>query len=185
MLLSLTNINCNNKSYEKIYLEHYQKYPLMELDDYYKLTYQAVFGVKHLLVDTIKAKQYLLYELSSITSNNEELYENISIDSSIVRINLKAFKYKSYNPEILFLVMKNSAIIVSGSETIFYEYWNNLLNLINNKKIPIDPTTAKKYTLNFEKPLKEKHHSEIFIKNYDPHYRVVLKSEFEKLFYGK
>ena len=182
ILLLFMNIYCNKNIFENIYLEHYQKYPLMELVDYYKLTYQAVFGVKHLLIDSTKAKQYLLSELSSITPKNEELFKNISIDSSIVRINLKTFKYKSYNPDILFNIMKTSAEKISGSEDTFYEYWNSLLKLIDNKKILLDPIVAKKYTLYFEKPLKEKHHSEIYIKSYDPHYRVVLKSEFEKFF---
>lgn len=182
ILLCLTFcIGCNN-SMNEIFIEHHKMYPEMITKDYYKLLFQAEFGVKHLLKDTTKSKMYLISELNSVTSKDEPLYEYISRDKNIVRINLAAFKYRGLETEILFEVMKTTALLVNGSEAEFLKYWNELKILVKEKKIILDWNEISEYEKQFQTPLKEEHHSEIYIKKYDPHYRVVLKNIFEDYF---
>ena len=95
--------NCSNKSDDllNLILEHQNKYPKMEVQDVYKLLYQSVFGVKHLLKDTAMSHLYLIEEFNSVESKNEPLFENISLKNDVVRVNLKSFKYKNLSDEIV------------------------------------------------------------------------------------
>jgi hypothetical protein len=179
-LLFLTG--CNKTNMENIFITQYQKYPNMEIRDYYKLLYQAEFGVKHLLIDTLKSKQYLVEEYNSISAKNELLYEYISGDHQIIRVNLSSFKYRKFSIDSLFEVMKKSASLISSNEKSFLEQWSILKKLIEKGDIPLNHQIVSEYEKIFLNGIKEEHHSEIFINKYNPHYRVVLKEVFFSTF---
>jgi len=136
-------------SMKNIFIEHYEKYPEMRIEDFYKLLFQSEFGVKHLLDDTLKSKQYLIDEVNSILPKDEPLFENISADHKVVRINLAAFRFNNYSLDSLFGVLKKSAMLIEGNEKSFYSNWLELKKLIKNRSIEL----SLKDVSNFEKNL--------------------------------
>lgn len=175
-------MSCADPGMEKILIEQYKKYPHMQEKDYYKLLFQSEFGIKHLLIDTSESRKYLFSEMNSIEQSDEPLYEFISGDHRIIRVNLSAFKKKAMSIDLLFDVMKESAEKITGSDNNFLSIWHQLKILIEKQIIPMDIKMFIKYETQFQRPLKEEHHSETYIENYNPHYRVVLKELFDNAF---
>jgi hypothetical protein len=65
LLLTIT-INCSaqirndvKKRMQKILIEQYEKHPLMQTQDVYKLIHQAAFGSEHAVKDTVYVKNWL------------------------------------------------------------------------------------------------------------------------------
>ena len=58
--------------------KHKELRPLMEIQDVYKLLYQSILGLGHLLENHQRAKKYLYDELDNLFDNNfEELLKEI------------------------------------------------------------------------------------------------------------
>ena len=77
---------------ESLIVEHYDRRPLMRATDLYKLLYQGVFGVGHIMdegaLDWLRAEA----EKLDIEENPDEpLLEDVSADGKIVRVNLRPY----------------------------------------------------------------------------------------------
>lgn len=70
---------------------HQQLRPDLQVQDVYKILYQANFGVEHILTDTAGVRTYVLEELASMdtTDRSEPLLERISTSGEMVRVNLR------------------------------------------------------------------------------------------------
>jgi hypothetical protein len=169
--------NMNN-----ILIEHKTKYELMTVQDTYKLMYQSVFGIKHLLHDTTASKKYLNEEINSIEPKDEPLFENISPNGDVIRINLKSFKYRRLNPDILFEVMKISAREINGKNNQFEENWKSFEKAVIEKSIRFSKEELDSFSFKIGNEIKEMHHSPVYVKKYKPAYRVVKKDVFLKYF---
>ena len=165
---------------------HQKLRPGFEIQDAYKLLYQGNLGIEHIMGDTVAAKEYLEYELSSISPNqfpDEPLIENISTDTSIVRINLRPFRRLDMNSEKLWRVMVESAQRYPKVDEKFIYNWKLCLKLCEEGKLNFD---VEKVRL-FEDQMKANnyrsaHHSNQYTDTYKPAYRVVLLTEFKKPF---
>jgi hypothetical protein len=61
--------------------------------DIYKCLHQGEFGVGHLIDATDRFQNRLLYEMSRIRPTSDEpLLENVSIDGTVMRVNLRPFR---------------------------------------------------------------------------------------------
>jgi len=180
----ILSFNCagNKLSIKDLISEQQSKYNLITVQDIFKLFYQSVFGVKHLLKDPIASKKYLYEEYSQIDTKDEPLFENISLDGNIVRVNLKSFKFRKLSIEKLFEVMTISADQITGDLTILKKYWEEFEDLVKKGYFNFDLGEIKKYNDKLQKIPKEIYHSQIYIKKYDPSYRVVRKDIFLKFF---
>ena len=49
----------NKESIPSIIKEHFNSYPLMEIQDIFKLIYQSAFGCEHLVTDKERALGYI------------------------------------------------------------------------------------------------------------------------------
>ena len=166
---------------------HQQNKLYFSIQDVYKLLYQSVFGVAHILDNQNKAKKYLLHEFNSITASIEEpLIEPISPDSKIVRINLRPFKAHHKKIDTLFQVMIISAHKIKGTLPGFHIVWNKFKQAVHNKQLNFNESELIK----FDKKIKLEnyppvHHSEKYKSANKPAYRVVNKRIFEQLFLVK
>jgi hypothetical protein len=177
------SIQCNkDSSIYNLLNEHLNKYPEMTVQDIYKLLYQSTFGVKHLLTDTLKARDYLLKEYNEINASDEPLLENISIDNEVVRVNLRSFKNKKLNIDKLFEVMLISAEEIKGETNEFKKCWQAFESLVKSNEFNFKIDTVVSYYDLIATIPKEVHHSKEFIELYKPHYRVVIKNVFLKYF---
>lgn len=165
---------------------HKKLRPGFEIQDAYKLLYQGNLGVEHIMSDTIAAKEYLEYELSSIRETDfpeESLIENISIDTSIVRINLRPFKRLNLNTEKLWRTMMLSVEHYPKVDEKFTHAWTLCVQLCENEVLPFDIEKVRFFDEQMRNNnYRSAHHSNYYTDTYKPAYRVVLLSEFQKMF---
>ena len=155
---------------------HYEKYPESRPRDFYKLIYQGVFGVGHIISE--KAKDYLVEEAQRVDLKdypNRVLVEPVSPDGSMVRVYLRPFMRKKLSLDRLFWVMQRSAKR-QGDPEQFMDLWDVLLEMVELGEIPFDQAELDDITARIESDgLKPMHHTEPYRDAYYPAYRVVWK----------
>ncbi len=167
---------------KSLILKHFKKRPLMQATDGYKLLFQGIFGVGHIIDEGSQLR--LKEEAETINKSdypNEPLLESVSADGSIVRVNLRPFIRRGLSINKLYNAMKESMDIQGSSEEFIFA-WSILNDLASSGIINID--TEEINFLNDE--LREKgpiphHHSVPYRNAYYPAYRVVKKSKIEKI----
>jgi len=165
---------------EELLREHFERRPLMRATDFYKLLYQGVFGVGHIMGDA--AWDWLRREAEGLELEDlpeELLLEEVSADGSMVRVNLRPYLRRGLPLEGLFEAMKETALR-GGSNEQFLEVWKMLKGLAASGDIQID--SGELETLDEELRTggpSPHHHSEAYSEEYHPAYRIVRK-EFLK-----
>lgn len=140
---------------------HSKKYPLMKTQDIVKLIYQSCFGPGHFIPNLEFVKKYYDNEINNMESiNNENLYEHIG--NNFARINIKLYNdYFKDNKIIEYFY--NSSLQDCNNQNSINQFKNELLNINNDGFLD---------AYNFENV----HHSNIYNKQYKPHYRVINTS---------
>lgn len=187
--LQLAALNCSHQSekisrtsFQEIIKTQLQRYPQMQIEDLYKLNYQAAMGNIHLGIDPKVLKNYLLSELEKVDESDEEpLFEQISPDN-LIRLNLRPFKAKGGDPEKLFEAMMQTARTFQPDSQKIIQYWNVIegmakKNLIPFKNSELDSFLSKIQEMNFPAI----HHSNKYMEAYHPAYRVLLQEYFVEL----
>jgi hypothetical protein len=150
--------------------------------DVYKLLYQGVFGVGHII--SSRAWDVLVEEAGRIDLEDhpdDPLLEPVSPDGSMVRVNLRQYINKDGDLETLFRVMKESAKIVGDSE-VFIEYWRQFKELVKGDKLSFSLSDIQRLDEMIESEgVKPRHHTEAYREAYYPAYRVVLLRVYEEL----
>ncbi|MBN2543018.1 hypothetical protein JXI42_09160, partial [bacterium] len=113
---------------------HKQRYPLMEACDVYKMLYQAAMGGKH-IIDHPKAKDFFVDEYERIVESNIELFENISPEQDIFRINLAAVKLNDLDPEEVWMAIFNSAMDFEMSLDNLICWWSLFTGFVEKELI--------------------------------------------------
>ena len=155
---------------------HYHLPPKMAIPDVYKLLYQGVFGVGHLIRDRAAAARYLEQESSALvdTPNPDPLLEPVSPDGTMVRVNLRPFRHTSIPLTTLLDMMIESACETHGSLETFIERWRRFGNLIHQGKLPFDRAAFHRFHQQIEQAdFPAMHHSDLYRATYLPAYRVV------------
>ena len=161
------------ESVEDILLEHYKRYPQMELNDFIKLIYQNSFGPRHMHNPTKEdVIRYLNKEMELITNENEIIED---IGNGYVRVYLS----KKTNMEKISNNFLNSMSEDTYTETnirIFYRKINVLIKLIKKGSIKLPKKESinlvNEYLSNGINPVR---HTKIYNELYKPHYRVIRK----------
>ena len=155
-------------------LKHKARRPLMRVTDYYKLLYQGVFGVGHIMGD--KAWKWLTEEAEGLDMDAqplEPLIEAVSADGSMIRVNLRPYLREKRPLEDLFDAMKMTALI-EGFPEEFFECWNVFLGLVEEKSIKVEPSEFRTLIKELgDEGVKPRHHSEEYREAYSPAYRVI------------
>ena len=158
---------------EDILLEHYQKYPQMELNDFIKLIYQNSFGPRHMHNPSKEDVLKYLDEEIKVVTNETEIIEDIG--NGYVRVYLS----KETNIEKMSNDFLNSMIEDTYTETnirVFYRKLNILIKLIKKGSIKLQKKESinlvNEYLSNGINPVR---HTKIYNELYKPHYRVIRK----------
>lgn len=160
---------------------HKRTRPEMRARDAYKLLFQGVYGVGHLMGPG--AWDYLQREAKSLDVKDqpgEALMESVSVDGSVVRVNLRPYIAKNYHLIQLMEAMRNSEI--KGKPSDFLERWDTFAELVWSGQLDFDQAevdTVNK-SLNRDKP-QPMHHTQQYRDAYHPAYRVVFKLEILKI----
>ena len=123
---------------------HIERYPQARPQDVYKLIFQGVYGVGHII--TGKAKEYLWEEAGRIPLEGypeRPLIEPVSPDGSMVRVNLRPFLRMNLSLDGLFRVMMASAD-VKGDEEKFIELWDVFVCMVEKGEFKMDSDGLKK-----------------------------------------
>lgn len=174
----------NIDGWQKIIQKQKFKYPHMQVVDLYKLIYQGVLGPAHLGTNPDTILRYIESELECIHASQEaKIVEYISPSKKYVRINLRKFKAKGGNPELLADAIVLSAINSDSDIKNFIYVWNEVGKLIESGDLLFDKAKFRDFNdfvvkNNF--PLV--HHSQEYIENYSPSYRVVENKYWNELF---
>ncbi len=151
--------------------------PKMGARDVYKLLYQGVYGVGHIMgreaLPRLKAE---LGGLGLSEQPNEPLSEPVSVDGSVVRVNLRPYARSGYEPERLMEAMEES--ILNGVAEKFCAHWDSFVELVGSgrlcfEKLDVEAIT-KELKRNNPQPM---HHTSAYREAYHPAYRVVCRSE--------
>jgi hypothetical protein len=154
---------------------HIEKYPQMEVTDIYKLLYQGVFGVGHLITE--KAWDRLKSEAEGLDLNvrpKEPLKERVSPDGKMIRVNLRPYLRKSLSLKDLYEAMIETAKY-EGEFEEFLKYWQTFKKLVESADLSLDKEKISRFDkqLEIKKKATPRHHSMKYRDTYHPAYRVV------------
>ena len=160
------------------HLTHKQR---LQVQDVYKLLYQSVYGPAHILSNLDAAKAYLENELSQIDSlNKEPLFEPLSLDNKIVRVNLRPYKSQGGKAEILFQVLQESARTIRRNDKDFNHLWDTFVTLVNSQKMDFDKKSVALISEQIRRVgIKQMHHSSEYRRANEPSYRVISLPIFQ------
>ena len=166
---------------EALIKEHFSRRPLMRATDAYKLLYQGVFGVGHVMSDS--AWEQLEEEAGRIEVNDhpwEPLIEDVSADGSMVRVNLRPYLRRGLLIDSLFEAMKESAKWEDAPED-FLLAWKVFQELAETGAVQVDQNETEELDVELkEKGCRPHHHSEAYREAYYPAYRVVRRAILSK-----
>lgn len=156
--------------------EHLTRRPTMQPRDIYKLLYQAVRGLEHLVSSPQSFRASLESEwLSLAPGETDPLLESIRPDGSLFRINLRPFKAASGDLEELAAACLETAARPWGTQAELQQVWKDFVHHCNaDRCFGLDQHEVDTLTTwlqeNDYPPL---HHSDSYRTLYHPAYRLV------------
>jgi len=164
---------------------HSSIHPSLTIQDVYKLLYQGTMGPAHLMIDKDKAYIKLKREFKMADKGileREVLLEPVSINGDMVRVNLRPYRRKSYDIELLFEIVLKSAKNFAPDEDKLNFLWKTFKQLVSKGKLDFNAVKVNAFEVNALSsnglPIK---HSDDYRAKEKPRYRVVKRSIFEAL----
>lgn len=155
--------------------------PEMRARDAYKLLYQGVYGVGHLMGPG--AWDYLQKEAASLDVKDQPgdpLMESVSVDGSVVRVNLRPFLAKGYPLIQLMEAMRNSEVVGNPKDLI--EIWEAFAKLVWSGQLDFEYNEVDAINRDLDRDAPQPmHHTQEYRDNYHPAYRVVRRREILKI----
>jgi len=163
--------------FKPIVLDHFSRYPELQIEDLYKLTHQAALGSEHAVKDIESVRQWLLRELNHLpVASPEPLVDYITPDHSIARIHLQPYIAAGGEPEKLLQAFVRTANEFRGSFDVLKQYWISIEALAQGGKLPFPPEHLRKMIHQMKASgFPAIHHSIKYVEAYHPSYRVVAQ----------
>ena len=161
--------------FKRIILSHISRYPLSRIEDLYKLCHQASLGSDHAVKDSAAAHEWLYREISELGDPTpEQLLDEISPYGAILRVHLRPYIASGRDPELLFDAFIRTARNCKGGTSRLHRNMTAILELAQKSEIPFKAQDVKSLFDEMKSagfpPI---HHSQIYVKAYNPHYRVI------------
>ncbi|HZP94039.1 MAG TPA: hypothetical protein VFB20_14330 [Burkholderiales bacterium] len=154
---------------------HLKRYPLMQLDDIYKLLHQAALGSGHAVRDAGAARRALSEEASALGPGPEEpIADVISPDGRLARIHLRPYLEAGHDLAALAEAFVQTAQGYPASPEKLAKFCGCLGDLAAGGTIPFAREQVVEYFAQIAKtgyPVVR--HSQAFLDTYRPAYRVV------------
>lgn len=160
-------------------------HPASTLQDLYKNFFQEQFGPGHLVPDTTSAARYLRYELQTMDSESQTLYEPIGVEGRFVRVNLTVISRGYITIEAFLDAFLRSATCfelpaIKDWKIRWKEIEDTIIKMGLDKTLP----RFKEDSQAIDELLREgnyvMHHSPEYSEAYQPHYRLIERNIFEK-----
>ena len=159
-----------------IILQHLHWYPLMGLRDIYKLIFQGVMGSEHLISSPQGFINYLAEEFEPLQPDpSGRLMEPIRPDKTLLRINLRPYKARQLNPDVLIPPLLETARYFKGETSELRISWMEFVHACQQGQFPsFDHDQTHQFTAWLEElDFPAVHHSETYNREYMPAYRLI------------
>jgi hypothetical protein len=169
-------LSSNQDAWQHILLEQARERPQWELQDVYKLAFQAALGSEHAAPSEAAARRWLETEIAALSPGlAEQLIEHISPDGRIARVNLRPYLASGGNPEDLLHAFLRTASLWQGKRETLQQYIGCTFELVEIGELDFQPLEAQTYFNHLaDAGFPPAHHSPIYRELYRPAYRVVL-----------
>lgn len=174
----------DRKEIEAAVTEHLQAYPLSTLKDIYKSFFQDEFGPGHLIQDTASALEYLLREVKEMKSQGRYFAEPCGLGKHFVRVPLDVVKDSIFDVATFFKAfIESSRSFSTPGITQWKKDWAGILEVVEmmNPDLPDLEQDKKDIDEMLENEETVMHHSDVYIQNYDPHYRLMTMEQWTAL----
>lgn len=158
------------------------RYPASTLKDLYKNFFQDRYGPGHIVSDTAASGNYLRRELDSYTMIQGETAEPLGWEGNYLRVNLSVIKEGKVPYPVFFDAFVRS---VNGIQPIpvaeWAVEWDRIETIIASMLpgLPGYETDKAEITERLNRGEYVGHHSDVFEKTYDPHYRIFSREIYE------
>ena len=160
-------------------------YPESTLQDIYKSFYQEHFGPGHIINDTASARHYLMRELSEMGKTASPYFEPTGSQGYYVRVYLSAIADSLITAEQLLDAFVRSANSRQEPAVSWMEKWETIISIIQANKIELEGfETDLPLLTEAARNSQAVHHSRRYNEAYQPHYRIVERSIFERELYS-
>ena len=180
---SCSKVNPSHEKIRKAVESQLRMYPQSTLQDLYKSFFQDRFGPGHIIADTSAADRYLRYELESAKSLEGEDYEPTGYEGRFYRVNLGVIADGRVPYDKFFDAFVRS---VNGIKPISIEQWSkewqeidSVIMAMNIELNDMQEDRAEIKSL-IDGGNYVMHHSQLFNQHYQPHYRIIERTIFEK-----
>jgi hypothetical protein len=165
---------------------HVTRYPLMDVQDVYKLLHQSVFGPGHSIPNKKAAREWLEQEAGLCTPNKAEpLFESVHPEHELVRVNLRPYLAVGGRLPNLLDAYIRSAEAVNGNAAQMAEYWAIFAGEAKAGKFAGTNIDTRLIALTGRTRAAENwpaiHHSPAYARQYKPIYRVLIRAQVDAL----
>lgn len=165
-------LNIDKDSTRRLILQHYERYPKMQIEDMFKLLFHSSFGCEHAVSSLERVRGYMLSELERADMDSDVLVEELDSDYSRVHL---SYISRGLSPDTLAVMFYLSARPVEdGRERLKFKL-SVLRDMAREGRFAfsleaLDAAISEWESLGYPAI----HHSATFRECYNPAYRVVL-----------
>ncbi len=158
---------------QELIAEHAARYVASEVQDIYKLLYQAFCGPEHAVASADAASRRFFSEWNRVAAHDGIIYEKIGIVDVLYRINLAPAKQAGCRPQRIFEMFCESAERFQPRHALFARGWKDMKLFIakQNERYKVSEYEALTKLLE-ERNFPPVHHSRRYKKHYSPAYRL-------------
>ncbi len=161
-----------------------KRYPGSTLQDIYKSFFQDEFGPEHSIKDSASAKEYFDLELEEMKSAGNHVADPCGMGRHFYRVPMDLVKDGLISDTSYFRAFLESASSyrVPDIET-WKKDWGRIVAVIQrmNPDIPNFERDKKVLAQMLERGEAAVHHSQFYLDNYNPHYRIIGVKQWERL----
>jgi hypothetical protein len=171
-------------AWQDILLEQALLRPKWQLQDVYKLVFQAALGSEHAAPGEAAAWQWLEQEIACLGAGPagkpvgqpaDPPLEPISPDGRLARVNLRPYLASGGSPDGVLKAFLRTAALWQGRRDTLQQYLGWAIELVESGETGLQPVEAKTCFQHLaEAGYPPAHHSSIYRELYRPAYRVVL-----------
>lgn len=171
---------------KSLLLEHYKRYPRMQIQDIVKLIYQNEFAGGHLIKNVEDSLLRITQEYNSLNpSFSSPPFTFEDIGNGLCRLHLSKCKEEQIDVNTINRLFVSTANTVRGSIKDYEVKLDKFRKYCTQDILPYDINELNDYIIKYKNdgyPLVS--HSETYRKEYMPHYRIVKKTycDFIKVF---
>ena len=152
-------------------LKYIRCYPASRAVDIYKLLYQAIMGGVH-IIGKKGAKEAFIREYADVKPDKTlPLLEPIRPDNALARVHLAAARYREINTDKIWEAVEKSARLWIPDEKFLREFLSYFATINSDFACFFAGLDLSN--------LVPMHHSEIYTRTYNPHYRIVIPELME------